>query len=308
MNSLISYFTYPFVFLSFKQDSLKRIRSIDLIKENDSLKSLINGIKIDDLQNQKDLYSNMLEHTDQQINWFLIILGIVGIIFTFITTIFYFMGWKSIKNIAKEYLKKEMNKKIIVFEKKLKQKEKDYHKEVNLRISSLESEIKLNNQISNLFDDANKYSLGNDTYNEIRTYNKILELDKNNVRAKGNKGCALIKYDKNEEAIKYFDEILKSFPDDPIAWNNKGVAMGNLKKYEDELLAYKKVIELDSSFASAYYNIACSFSLQGKPLNEIKVYLQKAFRLDEKLKMRAKSDEDFDLIKHQKGFKDLLND
>ena len=60
-----------------------------------------------------------------------------------------------------------------------------------------------------------------------------------------NKGLALYNLGKYEEAIEWYDKVLKIDPNDVNALNNKGLALNNLGKYQEAIEWYDKALEID---------------------------------------------------------------
>ena len=67
-------------------------------------------------------------------------------------------------------------------------------------------------------------------------------------------GCEFLKKGKFREAYENFHQITKLDNNLRGAWLNRGVALGNMKRYQDEIKCYKKAIKLNSDYAIAYYN------------------------------------------------------
>jgi tetratricopeptide (TPR) repeat protein len=67
-------------------------------------------------------------------------------------------------------------------------------------------------------------------------------------------GCELLKRGEFKEADVNFDQITTLNNNLRGAWLNRGVALGNMKRYKDEIECYKKAIKLNPSYAIAYYN------------------------------------------------------
>ena len=44
--------------------------------------------------------------------------------------------------------------------------------------------------------------------------------------------------------MKAYDKAIEINPNDSDAWNNKGLALGKLNKHEDAMKAYDKAIEI----------------------------------------------------------------
>jgi Cupin domain len=72
----------------------------------------------------------------------------------------------------------------------------------------------------------------------------------------------------------------------------------------DELRA---AVKAHTQYGMLFYNLACCESLTGKP-TEALVHLQRAIDLSEEFRDDAKSDSDFDPIRDEPGFKNLMSD
>ena len=66
---------------------------------------------------------------------------------------------------------------------------------------------------------------------------KQLKLTHKTRIAWNNKGDALTKLNKSDEAIKAFDKAIEINPHDSDAWNNKGNALNKLDKYDEAIKA-----------------------------------------------------------------------
>jgi len=71
-----------------------------------------------------------------------------------------------------------------------------------------------------------------DPKKQIEYYSKCLELDPKDAIAWNNKGFALYKLGRYEEAIRCYDTALGINPEDAIAWDNKIIAEEKLLKIE----------------------------------------------------------------------------
>jgi tetratricopeptide (TPR) repeat protein len=103
-----------------------------------------------------------------------------------------------------------------------------------------------------------------------------------------NKGFALGELKRYEEELEACEKAIELDPDYALAYHNKGVALVGLKRYEEELEACEKAIELDPDLALAYYN-------KGFALGELKRYeeeleaCEKAIELDPDLALAYNS-------------------
>ena len=90
------------------------------------------------------------------------------------------------------------------------------------------------------------------------------------------------------------------------AWNNRGIALRNLGRYEEAIKSFDKALEIKPDNANALYNRACCFSLQNQIEPAIE-NLAKAISLDNKYQEMAKTDSDFDKIRENSRFQSLIN-
>ena len=50
---------------------------------------------------------------------------------------------------------------------------------------------------------------------------------------------------KHEEAIKCYDKVIEIDPEDLLVWNNKAVTLRQLGKYEEAMKCFDKIIQLE---------------------------------------------------------------
>ncbi|MCI2424414.1 tetratricopeptide repeat protein, partial [Candidatus Acetothermia bacterium] len=68
----------------------------------------------------------------------------------------------------------------------------------------------------------------------IRCYDKALEIDPKYAPAWNNKGIALHKLERYEEAIRCYDKVLEIDPKDASAKNNKVLAQAKLRELKEK--------------------------------------------------------------------------
>jgi len=85
-------------------------------------------------------------------------------------------------------------------------------------------------------------------------------------------GPALIRLCKYSEAIFYFDEDIKSAPNDVEILTNKGAALSKLGHFEEAILYYDSALAIDSSYIPALNNKGNALSQLGKFDKAIDVY------------------------------------
>lgn len=95
----------------------------------------------------------------------------------------------------------------------------------------------------------------------LRCFEKSLELDPDNLITFEYMAYALKYFEKNREALGYYEKILSINPSDSKIWNKKGVLlalyMGNGK---DAIESLKKAIELNPKNDWYYYNLVMVLS------------------------------------------------
>ena len=140
----------------------------------------------------------------------------------------------------------------------------------------------------------------------IASFDQAVEFKPDDPEAWYNRGIALGNLGRYEEAIASFDQAVEFKPDDPEAWNNRGIALGNLGRYEEAIASYDKALQLNSDDPNTYYNKACCYGLQNN--GELAIEnLQRAINLDEQCRDMAKTDRDFDQIREDTRFQELLS-
>lgn len=139
----------------------------------------------------------------------------------------------------------------------------------------------------------------------LKAYNKVIELKPDDAEVWADKGATLAFMGRYEEALKAFDRAIELKPDLAEAWACKAVALVKLERYPEALEAYDKAIELNPDDASAWFNRACTRARMGDKDNALKDLAQ-AIKIDEKLKEKAKTEEDFKSLWDDPDFKKLV--
>ena len=79
----------------------------------------------------------------------------------------------------------------------------------------------------------------------LRWITHALEIDSNHARALNIKGYSLIRLGKFEESIKYLDDAIAIDPNYFSALNNKGAALADLGKHKEAIKWYDKALAID---------------------------------------------------------------
>ena len=118
------------------------------------------------------------------------------------------------------------------------------------------------------------YDLSHDLAREIKDQLLVNASSHGVAIAKGRQGD-------HTKALEILDQVLKSNAKDAIAWYNKGVALGGLRRYEDSLRAYDEAIRLDTKSVASWYNKGVALDDLGRHEDALRAY-DEALRLDPK--------------------------
>lgn len=70
-----------------------------------------------------------------------------------------------------------------------------------------------------------------------------------------NQGLIYLRQEKWGEALNVLDQALKINPQNPFAWNQRGVAFRAQGKFKDARAAYEKALAIDPQYAKAHFNL-----------------------------------------------------
>lgn len=181
----------------------------------------------------------------------------------------------------------------------------------------------------------------------IQYLERVLELDSMDLEALVAMGRSLILLDKSEKAIPYFDRVLEADPKNIEILLDRAISLKLLGEYETAKADLNKVLELDSenieafmakaelhlelgqheeaiqyydraleidsghtltseTRANALYNMSCVKALQGHSDESLRL-LGQATNLDPKVKELAKKDEDFEELRGDRRFRELVD-
>ena len=91
-------------------------------------------------------------------------------------------------------------------------------------------------------------------------FDKVLELEQDNVKALINKGSVLLQLDKLDEAVYYYDRALEIDPDNISALNNKGSLLLKQDKKEEAIELFGKALEINPDYEPAKSNLDLAFN------------------------------------------------
>jgi tetratricopeptide (TPR) repeat protein len=67
-----------------------------------------------------------------------------------------------------------------------------------------------------------------------------------------------------EEAISDYNKVIFLYPENYLAWYNRGVALLNLGRYEESIVNHQESLRIKHDFCEAHYNIGVSLGMLGK--------------------------------------------
>ncbi len=106
---------------------------------------------------------------------------------------------------------------------------------------------------------------------------------------------------KFEEAVKYSDLVNQQKKLDSDYWHHKGMVLFNLKKFQQASKCFEMILEDNPNQAESLYELAKSELWAG---NKQKSYenLEKACKIEPRIKEKLKVDKDFEQITDEKQF------
>jgi tetratricopeptide (TPR) repeat protein len=140
----------------------------------------------------------------------------------------------------------------------------------------------------------------------IQDYDSALRINPKYTYALLNRGIAWKNKKEYDKAIADYDEVILLDPKNASAFDNRGVAYAYKKEFEKAMKDYDEAIRLDPKSPNSFYNKACSYGLQMKTDAAIE-NLAKAFELGYKNFEHIAKDTDFDSIRNQPAFVELIN-
>jgi tetratricopeptide (TPR) repeat protein len=139
----------------------------------------------------------------------------------------------------------------------------------------------------------------------IACYDQALAIQPDYSKALNNKGTALSALGHKEAAIACYDQALAIQPDDSAALYNKGNALSDLGQNEAAIACYDQALAIQPDDSQALYNKACCYALMAEGDRAIEE-LQRAIELDQTCREQARTDTDFDGLRQEERFQNLV--
>lgn len=155
-----------------------------------------------------------------------------------------------------------------------------------------------------------KWKIGYDQFFEkkyekaIETERQVLKEDPSFYKAYAVEGIALAYNGNFNAGMQQIDKALKLKPSYGYARFNKALANELYGHYDEAIKWYEKDLEVEN-FEWSYYGIASIYGRKGDTSNAVK-YLKLAIDINPNVKTEAKGEEDFDKVRENKEFKQLI--
>ena len=139
-----------------------------------------------------------------------------------------------------------------------------------------------------------------------KCFNKVIESKPDKAEAYYNMGIVHRRKDELVKAVEYYDEAIKRNKDYLSALINAGYILVMKGDVDSGIEYYRKALESDFEYDLGHYNLACAYAMKRDKINVLS-YLAHAIRLNKALAKQAKDDTDFEWIRHDTGFKKIVN-
>jgi tetratricopeptide (TPR) repeat protein len=158
-----------------------------------------------------------------------------------------------------------------------------------------------------LFELTQLFDIAEDEEAVIAGFDKALQNKPDCPETLNNRGVVLGNLGRYEAAITSFDKALQFNPECSETWCNRGIVLGNLGRYEEAITSFDKALQFNPDKDEAWYNKACCYALKVDTKAAIE-NLSRAIALNpDEYQNMAKTDSDFDSIRHDKRFQALID-
>ena len=110
-------------------------------------------------------------------------------------------------------------------------------------------------------------------------YNKIIQIEPNNIGALNNLGLVFQSLGESQEAISCYKKVIQIEPNNISALNNLGLVFQSLGEFQKAKKYYEKVIGIDANYVNANFNLGNVLNSLGNYI-EAKKYYEKVIGID----------------------------
>ncbi|MEX0270250.1 tetratricopeptide repeat protein [Leptolyngbyaceae cyanobacterium UHCC 1019] len=139
----------------------------------------------------------------------------------------------------------------------------------------------------------------------IASCEKAIEINPDDHGAWNSYGLVLTASGRTAEAIASYEKAVEINPDDHGVRLNRGNALNKLGRHEEAIASYDQAIAIKPDNERAWYNKACGYGLWGD-IKKALENLQQAIKLNSDCRNWAKTDADFDGIRQDARFQELM--
>ena len=118
-------------------------------------------------------------------------------------------------------------------------------------------------------------------------------------------GVLYAKKQKYEKAKELFQKVAQDNPSSAKAHNNLAFVYLKQEHYALAEKEFKEALRIDPASVIPYYNLACLYSRKGMKVEAL-IYLKRALKRDVRVKLWAMTDDDFDGLRSDVVFQELL--
>lgn len=136
-------------------------------------------------------------------------------------------------------------------------------------------------------------------------FNKALEIDSQCYQAINGKGAAYAFQGRYSEGIALIKKAIQMKPDFVYARFNLGLAYELAGNWDESIKAYHEALRLDNKDIWSYYGIASIYGREGN-VEKVIEYLKPAIDLDIEVKDVAREERDFNPVKNDPRFIELI--
>lgn len=142
----------------------------------------------------------------------------------------------------------------------------------------------------------------------IAANDKVIEIQPESPWGWFGRARTLMDLKRYEEALTYFEKLTQSNPNDyHHSWKHRGYILTKLGDYQEAFLSLETALKIKPDSASSHYNTAYYYISQSQFDLAIES-LRQAMKLSSKFKQIVETDPDFDAIRGDDRFKQLIEE